>query len=145
MDLEQKPSIHTTRIYTVKSYRSAEDTYNRLVNILHEKKIPIRASFDFSKWAQEEGEFIRFSRVIFFGTAERGRKLIQKNQLFGLCLPCRILVWEDENRDVFLSFVNLDNLAGSLGIEEAGIVRSLQKNMENFVNRACGKPRPKVF
>jgi len=47
---------------------------------------------------------LRPTQVLFFGNPKLGTPLMQSNQLAGLELPMRVLVWEDEDAQTWLAY-----------------------------------------
>lgn len=55
------------------------------------------AVFDHAAAAKDAGLSLRPTTVLAFGNPAAGTKLMQANQVAGLDLPLKILVWEDES------------------------------------------------
>ena len=57
------------------------------------------------------GLSLRPTQVLIFGNPQVGTPLMQSQQTIGLDLPLRVLVWEDREGKVWLSYHRLEFLA----------------------------------
>ncbi len=77
-------------------------------------------------------------RLIFFGNPNLGTPLMQKNQLAGLDLPQKILVYQDEQNDVFLSYNNTLYLSSRHDVLEAPTLSMISGALKNLTTNAGG-------
>ncbi len=92
-------------VITVESTQDFESTYNNLQNaIASNQNLTIVAELDHQENAASAGLVLRSTKLIIFGNPELGSPLMQNKQVIGLDLPQKILVWEDENAVVKISY-----------------------------------------
>jgi uncharacterized protein (DUF302 family) len=82
-------------LITIDSQHSPDVTLKRLHSELQSAGMTVFATFDHAAAAKEAGMFLRPTTVVAFGNPAAGTKLMQENQLAGIDLPLKILVWED--------------------------------------------------
>ncbi len=82
-------------LMTVVSEHSFEETLKRLNAAIQSAKMTVFAVFDHAAAANEAGLSLRPTTVIAFGNPAAGTKLMQSNQVAGIDLPLKILIWED--------------------------------------------------
>ncbi len=76
------------------------------------------------------------TKIIFFGNPNLGTPLMQKNQLAGLDLPQKILVYEDDQNDVFLSYNNTLYLSSRHDVLEAPTLSMISGALKNLTTNA---------
>ena len=87
-----------------KSQFDVNDTLDRLETILIEKGIKPVARVDHAAAAMSVDMELRPTQVLFFGNPKLGTPLMQKDQLAGLELPMRVLVWQAEDGSTWLGY-----------------------------------------
>ncbi|WP_339901799.1 DUF302 domain-containing protein [uncultured Cyclobacterium sp.] len=107
-DLESSISKSVTAsegIETVTSSQNFETTYQSLQSIISgNENLSIIAELDHQANAHSKGLELRPTKIIIFGNPNLGSPLMQASQTAGLDLPQKILVWEDANEVVHLSY-----------------------------------------
>jgi uncharacterized protein (DUF302 family) len=83
-------------LITMTSRHSADETLKRLRSSIQSAGMTVFAVFDHAAAAREVGLSLRPTTVITFGNPTAGTKLMQVNQVAGIDLPLKILVWEDQ-------------------------------------------------
>ena len=92
-------------IITKSSDLTFEETYSNLKTTLNEiAAISIMAELDHQKNAESVGLELNPTRIIIFGNPNLGTPLMQQEQSIGLDLPQKMLVWENEEGEVFVSY-----------------------------------------
>ena len=92
-------------IKTVKSSRDFSETYSALKEILdNNSDIQIIAELDHQANAAEAGMEMRPTKLIMFGNPNLGTPFMQSAISAGLDLPQKMLVWEEGNGTVNISF-----------------------------------------
>jgi len=95
-----------------KSNNTFDKTYDTLQSSLAANpNIRIVTEVNHQMNASSVGLMLEPTRVIFFGNPNLGTPLMQRNQLAGLDLPQKILVYQNELEEVFLGFNNPDFLS----------------------------------
>jgi uncharacterized protein (DUF302 family) len=128
--------IDTDKIVTRESKYSVDETVVRLESQLKSMYIPIFATFDHSENARKAELQLRPTKVLVFGNAKVGTKLMLDNQAIALDLPLRLLIWEDERGRVWVSYHSMDHLADEYDIKDSGTVQSLSNALEGLVGKA---------
>jgi uncharacterized protein (DUF302 family) len=108
-----KPSIH-----------SVDQTVENLKTILQSKGVAIFALVDHSGEAEKVGMKMRPTRLVIFGNPRAGTPLMQAAPSVAIDLPLKILVWEDDQGKVWVSY----NAPEYLG-ERHGLTPELFKNI----------------
>ena len=121
-------NTNTAEMTNILSTHNVKDTGDRLVSILTEKGLNVVARIDHAHGAQSVGEELRPTQLILFGNPKMGTLLMQSQQTIAIDLPQKVLVWEDENAQVWLSYNNPDYLAKRHGISDCGETLSKVSN-----------------
>jgi uncharacterized protein (DUF302 family) len=86
------------------SHHSVVDTVERLKGILLSKGVMVFAIIDHSGEAEKVGMKMRPTKLLIFGSPKAGTPLMQAAPSVAIDLPLKILVWEDEQGKVWVSF-----------------------------------------
>lgn len=93
-------------LITVESHYSAKETADRFESIIKDKGFTVFARIDHQKNAAGVNLTLRPTEVIIFGNPNIGTQLMQCNQLIAIDLPQKVLVSEDADNKVWLSYNN---------------------------------------
>jgi uncharacterized protein (DUF302 family) len=77
------------------------------------------ARIDHAAGAKTVGLSLRPTEVLIFGNPKSGTPLMQANQTMGIDLPLKVLVWQDADGRVWLSYNEPAWLALRHGLDEA--------------------------
>jgi uncharacterized protein (DUF302 family) len=91
--LMNKPSRH-----------SVEQTVENLKSILQSKKVTLFAVIDHSGEAEKVGMKMRPTKLLIFGSPKAGTPLMLAAPSAAIDLPLKILVWEDAERKVWVTY-----------------------------------------
>ncbi len=80
---------------TVESHFGPKETLDRLEGEVKAKGLTVFARIDHAAGAAAAGMALLPTAVLIFGNARGGTPLMQANQLIGLDLPLKVLVWQD--------------------------------------------------
>jgi uncharacterized protein (DUF302 family) len=86
------------------SHHSVVDTVDKLKGILLSKGLMLFAIVDHSGEAENVGMKMRPTKLLIFGSPKAGTPLMQAAPSVAIDLPLKILVWEDEQGKVWVSF-----------------------------------------
>lgn len=100
----------TGQLTTKPSAYGMEETLKRLRTAIEGMGINLVAEVDHAKAASDKGLDLRPTHVLIFGNPLVGTNLMQADQRAGLDLPLRLLVWEDEEGQVCLSYRHPNDL-----------------------------------
>ncbi|WP_339712751.1 DUF302 domain-containing protein [uncultured Kriegella sp.] len=120
-----------------KSEIPLEDTYTTLRNALQENpNITIVAEVDHTANANTVSLELDPTRIIFFGNPNLGTPLMQRNQLAGLDLPQKILVYKNKSDVTYLGFNNTSYLASRHGLEGVPTLPTIETALTNLTTGA---------
>ena len=86
------------------SHHSAEETVERLKRILQSKGVTLFAVIDHSGEAQKVGMKMRPTKLLIFGSPKAGTPSMLAAPSVAIDLPLKILVWEDAQGKVWVSY-----------------------------------------
>ena len=89
---------------TLPSAHGLAETVKRLRALIAQKGIEEFAHIDHAAGARKARLPLRPTQVLIFGNPQAGTPLMQSRQTIGLDLPLRVLVWEDQEGKVWLSY-----------------------------------------
>jgi len=93
-----------SNIIQVKSTHSVQETADRLHSIIEKKELKLFARINHAAGAASIGETLRPSELLIFGNPVIGTPLMQINPEVGVALPQKVLIHEDDNTHVWLSY-----------------------------------------
>lgn len=105
-------------LITMQSNHSVQDTADKLAALIESKGMTVFARIDHQKNAQSVGLALRPTQVIMFGNPKAGTPLMQCEQSVAIDLPQKILMSEDAQQRVWLSYNNPDYLKDRHNIKE---------------------------
>lgn len=97
-------------LVTLQSNHSVKDTADKLASIIESKGMTVFARVDHQKNAAGVNLELRPTQVIMFGNPKAGTPLMQCEQSVAIDLPQKILISEDADDKVWLSYNNPDYL-----------------------------------
>src|SRR3984893_1244155 len=83
---------------------SVDRTVEKLTEILHSKGLTLFALVDHSGEAEKVGMKMRPTKLFIFGSPRAGTPLMLAAPSIALDLPLKILVWEDAQAKVWVSY-----------------------------------------
>jgi uncharacterized protein (DUF302 family) len=119
-----KPMDKKNGIVSIHSNHSVDQTVERLQTILQSKGIALFALIDHSGEAEKVGMKMRPTKLLIFGNPKAGTPLMLAAPSIAIDLPLKILVWEDGQGRVWLSYNSPEYLA-----ERHGLPADLIKNL----------------
>ena len=100
------------------SKHSVEKTVKKLNAILKSKGVTVFASIDHSCEAEKAGLQMRPTKLLIFGSPKAGTPLMVAAPSSAIDLPLKILVWEDAEANVWLSYNSPEYLRERHGLPE---------------------------
>jgi uncharacterized protein (DUF302 family) len=94
----------TNGILQKRSNHSVDDTLEKLKRTLQAKAVNIFAVIDHSGEAEKVGLKMRPTKLVIFGNPKAGTPLMLAAPSSAIDLPLKILVWEDSEGKVWLSY-----------------------------------------
>jgi uncharacterized protein (DUF302 family) len=98
------PAKKKNGIVDVSSNHSVDQTVSRLKDILQSKGITLFALVDHSGEAEKVGMNMPPTKLLIFGSPKGGTPLMLATPSVAIDLPLKILVWEDSQGKVWLSY-----------------------------------------
>lgn len=111
-------------IVNVPSHHSVDETLDKLKTILQSKGVTIFALVDHSGEAEKAGMRMRPTKLLIFGSPKAGTPLMLAAPSIAIDLPLKILVWEDAQSKVWLSYNSPEYLK-----ERHGLPQELLQNI----------------
>lgn len=105
-------------LVNIKSAHSVADTADRLERILAQKGMKLFLRLNHATGAGSVGITLRPTELLIFGNPKVGSPLMAKQQSIGIDLPQKMLIWQDESGQVWLTYNNPDYLADRHGLDK---------------------------
>jgi uncharacterized protein (DUF302 family) len=107
-------------LFTLPSQYSVNETTEKIVSFLDSNGITLFAAIDHSRNAIEHGLFLRPNQLLIFGSPMTATPLMVDQPSTGIDLPLKILVWEDESDNVWLTCNDMAWIGERHGLSETG-------------------------
>jgi uncharacterized protein (DUF302 family) len=111
-------------IITIPSKHSVDETVEKLKGILQTKGVTLFALVDHSGEAEKAGMKMRPTKLLIFGSPKAGTPLMLAAPSSAIDLPLKILIWEDGQGKVWISYNSPDYLR-----ERHGLPQELLRNI----------------
>jgi len=102
-EISMAPNINNG-ILSKASNHSVDETLERLKRILQAKGVNVFAIVDHSGEAEKAGLKMRPTKLVIFGNPKAGTPLMQAAPTTAIDLPLKILIWEDAQGKVWVSY-----------------------------------------
>jgi len=93
-----------TGIVSISSSNSVDETVRKFEAILEAKGVKLFALIDHSGEAEKVGMPMRPTKLLIFGNPKAGTPLMVASPSIAIDLPLKVLVWEDANSKVWISY-----------------------------------------
>jgi uncharacterized protein (DUF302 family) len=125
---------------TKKSSNNIQVSMDRLENALKQRGVAIVARVDHAGAAQKADMKLRPTQVLIFGNPRLGTPLMHTSQQIGLDLPLKVLAWEDDKGQTWLTYENPGMMAGRHGVKEpADILKKMAGVLDAVTTEATAK------
>jgi uncharacterized protein (DUF302 family) len=91
-------------LVSLASPHSASETVARLLSALAKRSLTVFTRIDHAAGAKAAGLTLRPAELVIFGNPKGGTALMQDQQVAGIDLPLKVLVREDADGKVWLSY-----------------------------------------
>lgn len=124
--------INQSSIFTV------AETVARLIAIIDRLGVQLFANIDHAKGAADAGLPLRPTQLLILGNPAVGTALMQDNQLSGIDLPAKILVWQDVEGKTWVTSNDLTWIAKrySLGKEAEANCIAINNSIAHIISLA---------
>ena len=131
------PAGYTSGLVLTCSSHSVSETLDRLETVLRNKGLRIFARIDHAAGARGVGVGLRPTQLLLFGNPKLGSQLFTSNQLAGIDLPMKTLVWEDTQGRVWLAYNDPGYIAARHGIEDRpGVISKMSDALKKLTGKA---------
>jgi len=103
-------------IVSIPSNHSVDETVDRLKNILQSKGVTLFAVIDHGGEAEKVGMKMPPTKLLIFGSPKAGTPLLLAAPSIAIDLPLKILVWQDAQGKVWLSYNSPEYLKDRHGL-----------------------------
>jgi len=122
-----------------KSSKTFDESYADLqTSIDNNPNIGIVAEVNHAMNAMSVDLTLNPTRIIFFGNPNLGTPLMQKNQLAGLDLPQKIVVYQNNLQEVYLGFNSTNYLSARHVLDNVDTLPMIQNALTNLSTGASG-------
>jgi uncharacterized protein (DUF302 family) len=113
---------------------------NRLEAGIRAAGMTVFAHIDHAARSAGGGLFLRPTEVLIFGDAQNGPSLIQVDQMIGIDLPMRAMVWQDESGSTWLTYYDPRWLAKRHGLDDKGdeAISNMARTLRALARAATG-------
>ena len=111
-------------IVDIRSHHSVNETVERLRNLLDSKGVTLFALVDHSGEAEKVGMTMRPTKLLIFGSPKAGTPVMLAAPTCAIDLPLKILVWEDIQGKVWITYNSPEYL-----MQRHGLPPDLLKNV----------------
>ena len=126
-------------VVSVRSNETTSETAERLESILIEKGMKIVARVNHATAASSIGEVLLPTELFIFGNPQAGTPLMQSQQTMALDLPQKMLVWQDADDAVWISYNDPSYLAQRHGIDDrAALIEKTTIALAGIARAAAG-------
>ncbi|MEE9595217.1 MAG: DUF302 domain-containing protein [Acidiferrobacterales bacterium] len=131
------PAGYASGLVLTRSSHSVGETLDRLETVLRNKGLRIFARIDHGAGAKDVGVDLRPTQLLLFGNPKLGSQLFTSNQLAGIDLPMKALVWEDAQGQVWLAYNDPGYIAARHDIEDRpGVISKMSSAMKKLTSKA---------
>lgn len=108
----------------VSSPYSVDETLRRFQSVLAGKGLQVFALIDHSSEAEKVGLKLRPTKLLIFGSPKAGTPLMVASPTLAIDLPLKVLLWQDDEGKVWITYNSPDYLQ-----ERHGVPEDLVKNI----------------
>jgi uncharacterized protein (DUF302 family) len=125
---------------SVSSNANVDQSVGRLEAAVTAAGARVFTKVDFAKGANTQGETLRPTTIVIFGSPKIGSTTLQKGQTMALNLPLRVLFFEDATGQTWATYDDPVAIAPTHGIgaDNPAILR-MKGALEKFVSAATGQ------
>jgi uncharacterized protein (DUF302 family) len=124
-------------IITLQGLSDVTQTMDAVEKALTAHGIFIYARIDQEAEAAKAGLTLRPMKLLIFGNPQGGIPLMNINPLSGLDLPLKILVWEDDQKKIWLSYNSFNYLQKRFDLPD-DLIQKIS-GVEKVIHQALGK------
>lgn len=127
-------------LVTIQSNHSVKDTADKIVSIIEAKGMTVFARVDHQQNASGANLTLRPTQVIMFGNPKAGTPLMQCEQTVAIDLPQKILISEDADNTVWLSYNDPEYLKTRHNIQGCdNVINTISMALDNISKAAIAQ------
>lgn len=126
-------------LVTIRSGDDFASTLARLKAGLAQKGLTVFAEIDHAAGAVEAGLALRPTTLVIFGNPKGGTPLMQEAQVAGIDLPLKLLVWQDAEGTVRLTYNDPAWIAERHGLGPGQVTTALGTALAAIAASAAGR------
>jgi uncharacterized protein (DUF302 family) len=128
-------------LITLSSEHSVKETTDKFIETATSKDLTVFARIDHAANAAKQGFVLRPTELVIFGNPKAGTPLMQDNQTSGIDLPLKILVWEDEQGKVWLTYNEPKWIASRHGLSDKteSVIKAMEAGLKGMTSAAVLK------
>ncbi|MGF1835160.1 DUF302 domain-containing protein [Photobacterium sanguinicancri] len=124
-------------LITLKSSLSVNETADKFEKVAQEKGMVIFARIDHAQRAEKVGVTLRPTQLVIFGNPKVGSPLMACSQSVAIDLPQKVVVSEDENQQVWLTYNDPYYLVKRHDIKDCdAVVEKVSRALTNLAQTA---------
>ena len=117
-----------TGVKTLRSQHNVQSTVTRLVVALRRDGYILRGLVDHQKIAKQLGHTIKPNVEIMTGYPQFDYAILKANPLSALFTPLTMVVWQDDNRHVYISYWDpKTNIIPLLDLKHGDVIKMIEK------------------
>ena len=113
-------------------------TSTRLKTVIENSPANLFAVIPHSEGAKKVGMTLNPTTLFIFGNPKVGTPVLQANQRMAMELPVKLLVWQDDHGDVFISQQDFEALANEYGLSTEQVA-PLNKAVNAMIEKTVAK------
>ncbi len=123
--------VEKAGIITLHSQFDYETSYEKVIQITRDNKdVIVFGIIDYQSIINEMGGNINKATLIMFGAPKPGGKAMKGSETLGLdAFPQKVLIWEDEEKKINISYNNLIEMADRQEVKKTLALRVIQYRM----------------
>jgi len=128
-------------LITIASAYSVKETTEKFIETIKTKGLTVFARIDHAANASNQGLTLRPTELVIFGNPKAGTPLMQDNQTSGIDLPLKVLIWEDENGKVWLTYNDTQWIASRHGLSDktSTAIKTMGEGIKAIATTATSK------
>lgn len=137
---QQKNINQMSEMTILDSPHSVDSTLKKLEAIINEKGLKVFGVINHEEGARKVDMELRPTSVVIFGNPAIGTKLMLADQKFGIDLPMKFLVWEDEDKNTKLGYYPIHDIASKYEIaDDHEVLDKIKNAMKGIADKAVSE------
>ena len=139
LTLAATPALADDDIINVEATGSVAEVADRLVAAIEGAGATVFARVDHAGGAESAGMELAPMELVIFGNATLGTPAIQSSPMAGLVLPMKVLVWEDAQGAVKLSYEDPEEMLDEVGVDDdLEVIVQMEGALKKLTGAAAG-------